>query len=91
MIAKNKTRRIRLGLLLCVQWIAPFFVLRAPLWKAFWICLVVVYAGATWLLFRSDIDTESGLARAMNVLLGVVVFQIVAMVFLVVFQSALTR
>jgi hypothetical protein len=93
MMAKTKTRLrwITLGLVLCVQWIAPFFVLHAPLWKAFWFCLVVVYAGGFWLIFRSDIDTESGLERATNVLLGFVLFQIAVVVFLVVFRSALTR
>jgi len=82
--------RWSLGLLL-VPWIIPFFLLHSPLWKSVWLCMLAVYAGAFWLIRRSDIDTETGLHRASNVLFGIVLFQIVVVVFLVVFRSALTK
>lgn len=41
-------------------------------------CLFVMNVGAFWLASRSDIDTEAGLQRASNLILGFMLFQIAA-------------
>ena len=46
-------------------------------------CLFVVNVGAFWLASRSDIDTDAGLQRASNVILGFMLFPIAAISLLV--------
>jgi hypothetical protein len=65
--------------------------MHGSLWRVAWLCLGAIYVGALWLLSKgSDIDTEAGLYRVSNVMLGFIVVQIAAVLFLA-FQAAGTR
>jgi hypothetical protein len=46
-------------------------------------CLFAMNVGAFWLASRSDIDTDAGLQRASNIILGFMLFQIAAISLLV--------
>ena len=65
--------------------------MHGPLWRAAWLCLGAIYVGAFWILSKgSDIDTEAGLYRVSNVMLGFRVVQ-TAVVFFLAFQLGGTR
>ena len=87
MKTKNKNRLRWITGAWCVLWIVLLFEMHSPLWQALWFCLAVIYVGAFWLLSRSDIDTEAGLERASNVLLGLVCVQIAFVIF-IAFQAS---
>ena len=93
MMAETKTRLrwIRFWLLRVTFWGVPFFFFNGAWLKALWLCMFVVYAGAAWLIYLSDIDTERGLERSTNVFLGLVLFQIAVVALLVIFRSSLAR
>jgi heme A synthase len=65
--------------------------MHGRLWIAFWLCLAVFYVVAFLALSKgSDIDTETGLQRVTNVILGFLVVQI-AVAFFIAFQAASKR
>jgi uncharacterized membrane protein YedE/YeeE len=90
MTAKNKTWFRWIAGTWLIFWILGLFDMHAPLWKALWCCLAVIYVGAFWLVSRGDIDTETGLQRVSNVLLGLLAVQI-AVMFFIAFRAAGTR
>jgi hypothetical protein len=91
MVAKRKNPLRWIAATTLVSWFFPLLHMHEPLWKALWFCLLVIYVGAFWVLSRgSDIDTEAGLKRATNVMLGLMVVQI-AVMFFIAFQAAGAR
>ncbi len=70
-----------------VIWILGFLDTHGRLWRGLWLGLAVIYLGALWLLSKgSDIDTEAGLRRVLNVMLGFIVVEI-AVVFFIAFRA----
>jgi len=91
MTVKDKTQLRWIAVPWFFVWIWGFLDMHGRLWRGAWLCLAAIYLGALWLLSKgSDIDTEAGLQRVSNVMLGFIVVQIVV-VFFVAFQSAGTR
>ncbi len=83
-------RSIALLIGIAVVWMLPLFRMRTLLWQAVWACLMLVLAGGGWLIYRSDTETERGLQKVSNILLGFVIVQMVVIAF-VVFEAAKKR
>jgi len=91
MTVKNKTELRWIGGTWFIFWILGLFHMHERLWRVAWFSLAVIYLGAFWLLSRgSDIDTETGLQRVSNVMIGLIVVQI-ALAFIMAFRAATTK
>lgn len=83
-------RSVALLIGIAVVWMLPLFGMRTLLWQAVWACLMLVLAGGGWLIYRSDTETERGLQKVSNILLGFVIVQMVVVAF-IVFEAAKKR
>jgi hypothetical protein len=91
MTAKSKSELRWIAGAWFIFWILGLFDMHGLPWIAMWLSLAVIYGGALWILSRGcDIDTETGLERVSNVMLGFIVVQI-AVVLFIAFQAAGTR
>ncbi|HSY63641.1 MAG TPA: hypothetical protein VK829_03535 [Terriglobales bacterium] len=87
MTVKDKTQLRWIAAPWFVVWIWGFLDMHGHLWRGAWLCLAVIYMGAFWLLSKgSDIDTEAGLRRVSNVMVGFIVVEI-AVVFFIAFKN----
>lgn len=56
--------------------------MHGALWRALWFCLALIYVGTYWLMSKSDVDTEGGLQKVSNLLLGLVWVQVAVVIFI---------
>lgn len=87
---KRTASAIVFGAGLAVVWLLPLFRMRTLLWQAVWACLILVLAGGGWVIYRSNVETERGLQKVSNILLGFVIVQMVIAAF-IVFEAAKKR
>lgn len=81
----NHKNRLRWGIGVWVLlWISGFFQMGPPLWKILWALLGVINLGAYWFVSGENIDTERGLQKVSQVLIGFIYVQIAVAVFLAI-------
>lgn len=64
------------------SWLFGLFFLDGAVWKALYLALAMIYVASYLFFSKIDVDSPKGLHRASNVLVGLVLLQVAAMIFL---------